>query len=370
MLGNAENVRVTAFTDPFRQADKYLQLASNSPPCHIEARWVVPLEADPDRCEEAALDDHPFSAHRDHLTAVAYRMLGSRSEAEDAVQEAWLRYAASDRAGIDDLRAWLTTVTTRICLDVLRSARVRREAYVGPWLPEPIVNRLPDAHPDPADEVARTEELSLALLAVLERLSPEQRVAFVLHDVFAVPFDEIATVLDTSAAAARQLASRARRAVADSGVRRHSADLAEQRRVLEAFLAAAGRGDIDGLLAVLAPEVVVTGDGGGVGPAARTPVTGALRVARFLVGLFRHAERNDTVVEPVLVNGDLGLLIDTTFPDGRTFLVVMTFAVADGRIVAIYDQLNPAKLDRVPRPDPARDVRSSDMVMPRPAPPG
>jgi RNA polymerase sigma-70 factor (ECF subfamily) len=297
-----------------------------------------------------------FDAHRDHLEAVAYRLLGSRAEAEDAVQEAWLRYAAADRSDVADLRGWLTTVTTRICLDVLRSARLRREAYVGSWLPEPIVTRLPSGWPDPADAVARTEELSLALLTVLERLSPEQRVAFVLHDVFAVPFDEIATTLDTTVPAARQLASRARRAVTDSRVRRYSPDHDEQRRVLQAFIAAAGRGDIDGLLAVLAPEVVVTGDGGGVGSATRTPITGRLRVARFLSGLFRQAARNETVAEVVLVNGDLGLLTETTYPDGQTLRLVMVFAVADGRIVAVYNQLNPAKLDRVPHPDPARDL--------------
>ncbi|NJC69265.1 RNA polymerase sigma factor SigJ [Planosporangium thailandense] len=305
-----------------------------------------------------------FDAHRAHLEAVAYRLLGSRAEAEDAVQEAWLRYAAADRSDIADLRGWLTTVTTRICLDVLRSARVRREAYVGSWLPEPIVTRLPSDWPDPADAVARTDEVSLALLTVLERLSPEQRVAFVLHDVFAVPFDEIATTLDTTVAAARQLASRARRAVADSGVRRHSADRAEQQRVLAAFMAAAGSGDLDGLLAVLAPEVVVTGDGGGVGPATRTPVTGRLRVARFLLGLFRQAARNETVAEPVLVNGDLGLLAETTYPNGQTLRLVMAFTVADGRITAVYDQLNPAKLARVPRTEPARAA-----LTPPPGPP-
>jgi RNA polymerase sigma-70 factor (ECF subfamily) len=265
-----------------------------------------------------------FDAHRDHLEAVAYRLLGSRAEAEDAVQEAWLRYAAADRSDVADLRGWRT--------------------------------RLPSGWPDPADAVARTEELSLALLTVLERLSPEQRVAFVLHDVFAVPFDEIATTLDTTVPAARQLASRARRAVTDSRVRRYSPDHDEQRRVLQAFIAAAGRGDIDGLLAVLAPEVVVTGDGGGVGSATRTPITGRLRVARFLSGLFRQAARNETVAEVVLVNGDLGLLTETTYPDGQTLRLVMVFAVADGRIVAVYNQLNPAKLDRVPHPDPARDL--------------
>src|SRR6266511_4205825 len=196
-----------------------------------------------------------FSAHRDHLMAVAYRMLGSRSDAEDAVQEAWLRFAAARTEEIADLRAWLTTVTARICLDLLRSARVRREAYVGPWLPERVV---------------RLDEVSLALLVVLERLTPEQRVAFILHDVFAVPFDEIASVLGGTPEAARQLASRARRAVAE-GRPRHRADLNEQRRVLSAFLNAAERGDVDALLAVLAPDVVAIGDGGGVAPAGKAP---------------------------------------------------------------------------------------------------
>lgn len=300
-------------------------------------------------------ESREFSTHRDHLMAVAYRMLGSRAEAEDAVQEAWLRYASADADAIVDLRGWLTTVTARICLDVLRSARVRREAYVGPWLPEPVVTRLPGTGLDPADEVAQAEEVSYALLVVLERLGPEQRVAFVLHDVFAVPFDEIATVLGTNPAAARQLATRARKAVADGGVRERPAR-AEQRRVLEAFLAAARHGDLDGLVAVLAPDVVATGDGGGVAPAGRVPVVGALRVARFLLGLFRQVDRFQVVVEPVLINDDLGLLAEGVFPDGLRHRVVMSFVVADGRIQGVYNQLNPAKLDGVPHPDPARNL--------------
>ncbi len=249
-----------------------------------------------------------FEAHRDHLLGVAYRMLGSRAEAEDAVQEAWLRYATGRPDELADPRGWLTTVTARICLDVLRSARVRRESYVGQWLPEPVVSRLPADEPDPADRVARTEEVSLALLLVLDRLTPEQRVAFVLHDVFAVPFEEVAAVLGTTAAAARQLASRGRRAVA-GGTLRHDRDRAEQQRVLVAFLAAAERGDIDGLLAVLAPEVIVIGDGGGVGQAAREPITGGLRVARFLLNLYRQTRRAGVLSGPVLVNGDLGMLV-------------------------------------------------------------
>jgi RNA polymerase sigma-70 factor (ECF subfamily) len=307
-----------------------------------------------------------FSAHRDHLMAVAYRLLGTRSEAEDAVQEAWLRYASATGTGasggsaepakIDDLRAWLTTVTTRICLDVLRSARVRREAYVGPWLPEPIVTRLPGGGPDPADEVAQADEVSLALLVVLEKLSPEQRAAFVLHDAFGVPFEEIAATLGTTPAAARQLASRARKAASDGTVRRTS-DRAEQRRVLDAFLAASRRGDLDALLAVLAPDVVATGDGGGIGPAATKPIIGQLRVARFLLGLFRLADRTpDTVVELVRVNDDLGLLVDLVFPDGARLRGVICFVVADGQITAAYSQVNPNKLDRVPAADPARNL--------------
>jgi RNA polymerase sigma-70 factor (ECF subfamily) len=296
-------------------------------------------------------DSDEFSAHRAHLTGVAYRILGSRSEAQDAVQEAWLRYRAADRAGIADLRGWLTTVTARICLDELRSARVRREAYVGPWLPEPLVTRLPAGGldgADPAELVARTEQVSLALLVVLERLSPQQRVAFVLHDVFAVPFEEIAATLGTTVPAARQLASRARRAVADSEAG-HRGDLAEQQRVLSAFLAAAQRGDIDGLVKVLAPDVVVVGDGGGLAPAATRPITGALRVARFLANLFRRSHDVDVTVEPVLVNGDLGLQAEGVFSDGSQQRLVMGLAIADGRISAVYNQLNPGKLARVPR---------------------
>jgi len=286
-----------------------------------------------------------FEAHRDHLTAVAYRMLGSRADAEDAVQEAWLRWDAN-RDEIREVRAWLTTVTARICLDQLRSARARRESYVGPWLPEPVVEPMSD----PAAQVDRADQVSYALLVVLERLSPEQRVAFVLHDVFGVPFEEIASVLATTAVAARQLASRARRAVTGGGVPRHTADLAEQRRVVTAFLAAAEHGDLDGLLRVLAPDVVAVGDGGGVVPAGRHPLEGALPVARFMLGLFRRyapdaAKRR---IEPVLINGDLGMLAETELPDGSRLRGTMAFAVAGGRLTGIFNQANPAKLVQIP----------------------
>lgn len=305
-------------------------------------------------------DGQEFEPHREHLTAVAYRMLGSRADAEDAVQEAWLRWrsATGDGGEIRDPRAWLTTVTARICLDQLRSARVRREAYVGQWLPEPLVERLPasgDLGTDPADRVARTEQVSYALLVVLERLSPEQRVAFVLHDVFGLRYGEIAPVLGTTEPAARQLASRARRAVQADGGARHTAGPAEQRRVLTAFLAAANTGDLDGLLAVLAPDVVMIGDGGGVVPAAPRPIEGAVPAARFMAGLFRRYGRAGGLhAELVDVNGDLGVLVEVEQPDRQRIRGTVVVSVAGGRVTGIYNQVNPAKLRGLPEPDPER----------------
>ena len=286
--------------------------------------------------------EEEFERERPHLISVAYRMLGSRAEAEDAVQEAWLRYHRAQGGGeIHDLRGWLTTITGRICLDVLKSARVRREAYPGPWLPEPVVSFLDD----PAERVAQRHEVSLALLVVLEKLTPEQRVAVVLHDAFAVPFDEVAAVLNTTVSAARQHASRGRRAVAE-GQARHTADLTEQRQVLEAFLAAAGSGDLLALAAVLAPEVVAFNDGGGIVNAGRNPIYGADRVARFYAGIFsqRLRDTRDVTLEPVLVNGAAGVLARGDYLDGRKLLSLFTAAVSDGRITAIYNQLNPVKL--------------------------
>jgi len=284
----------------------------------------------------SVVDD--FEAERPHLLAVAYRMLGSRAEAEDAVQEAWLRYDRARAGGeIRDLRGWLTTITGRICLDVLRSARVRREAYPGQWLPEPVVTA------GPAETVETRHEVGLALLVVLEKLTPEQRVAVVLHDAFAVPFDEIADVLNSSVEAARQHASRGRRAIAADGAR-HTADLAEQRRVLAAFMAATASGDLNALAAVLAPGVVAISDGGGVVSAGINPIFGAEKVARFCAGIFRNRQPADYSIEEVLVNGAVGALMRGTYADGRKLLAVVGFAVADGRITGIYNQLNPNKL--------------------------
>ncbi|MGS2613192.1 RNA polymerase sigma factor SigJ [Micromonospora sp. LZ34] len=302
-----------------------------------------------------------FEAERGRLLAVAYRMLGSRSEAEDAVQETWLRYAGAladpaARAEIGHLGAWLTTTCARICLDVLRSARVRREAYPGQWLPEPVVTPLdqgPSADgyaPDPAERAVRTDQVGTALMVVLERLGPEQRVAFVLHDVFALPFARVAEVLGITEVAARQLASRARRAVNAPDAPRHTADSAEQRRVLAAFVAAAESGELAELVKVLAPDVVLIGDSGGQFPAARRPVVGADAVARFTRGLFGRAGRYAGTLRarPVLVDGALGLQMETVYSDGRPLRLVVALAVHEGRVTGIFHQLNPEKVADLP----------------------
>ncbi|AEV88840.1 RNA polymerase subunit sigma-70 [Actinoplanes sp. SE50] len=280
-----------------------------------------------------------FETHRAYLTAVAFRMLGNRAEAEDAVQEAWLRCAQQD--DIRDPRGWLTTVTGRICLDQLNSARVRRTSYPGEWLPAFAVD--PDA--DPALYAERADQVSVALLVVLERLSPEQRVAFVLHDAFGLPFEEVAAVLDTTPATARQHASRGRRAAADGQIR-HNAGLAEQRRVLQAFLLAAQSGDMRMLAAVLAPDVVSISDGGGVARSALRPVLGWEKVGRLFHGILtrRAHEVSDLKVDPVLVEGGAAMMLRGRWPDGSPLLSVITVAVQDGRITGVFTQQNPAKL--------------------------
>lgn len=285
-----------------------------------------------------------FQQHRSHLLGVGYRLTGSWADAEDAVQESWLRLQRTEREELRDLRGWLTVVVGRLCLDRLRSATVQRERYVGPWLPEPLVTSLDD----PADDVVRDEGVRMAALVVLERLTPDQRVAFVLHDAFDVPFRDIAGLLDCSEAAARQHASRGRRTVADAELAPR-APLSEQRRVLEALTTALAAADLDAVIAVLHPDAVMLGDGGGKERTARRPVVGAQKVARFLLGLLeRYGAAQLTTAGPVLVNGDLGLLIpespgdvDHPTPIARR---ISCFAVRDGRISAIYDIVNPDKL--------------------------
>jgi RNA polymerase sigma-70 factor (ECF subfamily) len=290
-----------------------------------------------------------FERHRSRVFGVAYRMLGSRVEAEDVVQETWLRYAGHG-PDVVDLQAWLTTVAARICLDVLRSARVRREAYVGPWLPEPLVARLPDAFEvtDPGESAVRNEQVGLALLLVLERLSPEQRVAFVLHDVFAVPFDVIGKTLGTSSANARQLAARGRRVVRDTRMTAADVSSSEQRKVLAAFVRAADAGDLHGLAQVLAPDVELVGDGGGLAPTIRSPLVGFEPVSRFVVELFDRARREGLArAELVSVNEMLGFVVEWS-----GLLSVIAPQVVGGRIVALYHVRNPDKLREIEAPDP------------------
>lgn len=285
-----------------------------------------------------------FEAERRRLVGLAYRMLGTVTDAEDVVQEAWLRLSRSG-ADVADLPAWLTTVTSRLCLDKLRAVRRAREEYVGPWLPEPVVTGLADTAPGPADLVELDDSVRLALLLVLEELSPEQRVAFVLHDVFAVPFEDVAATLGISAPAARQHASRARRAVRDRSPER-AVPPERERAALEAFRAAALGGDLAELVAVLAPDVVLRSDGGGVVSAALRPVVGADKVARLLAGLVALAEGPIESTD-VLVNGEPGVVVRALARGVRETTVVVPHVGPDGRVVAVDIVRNPQKLTRV-----------------------
>ncbi|WP_049559193.1 RNA polymerase sigma factor SigJ [Nonomuraea sp. SBT364] len=275
-----------------------------------------------------------FEEHREHLWAVAYRILGTVTDADDAVQETWLRWRQADQQAVTDARAYLTTIVSRICYDLLTSARARRESYVGEWLPEPVVTEL-----GPEDRATLDDSISLALLAVLERLSPAERTAFVLHDAFAVPFEEIGEILGRSAGAVRQLASRARARVQEYAPR-GTADRAAHLKVVEAFAAAATSGDLQGLVEVLDPDVEWRADGGGVVTAAMVPVVGSGRVAKLVQGLVERWFDGMTA-EFREVNGAPGVVVRDAdgVPDS-----VMAFRVADGRVVRVDVVRNPAKL--------------------------
>ncbi len=275
-----------------------------------------------------------FERHRPHLRAVAYRMLGSVSEADDALQEAWLRLSRSDTDAVANLGGWLTTVVGRVCLDMLRARRSRQEDYVGSWLPEPIVSL--DSETDPEQEAMIADSVGLALLVVLETLTPAERLAFVLHDMFAVPFEEIAPIVGRTPDAARQLASRARRRV-QGAAPDVDTDLTRQRELVDAFLAASRAGDFDALLAVLDPEVVFRVDSGKISPLARPPITGAAAVAAQVLS---RGTRFAPHARPALVNGAAGAIVG---PERRPFAVV-GFTVARGRIVAIDLIIDPEKL--------------------------
>lgn len=274
---------------------------------------------------------------RRQLTRLAYRMLGSVADAEDVVQEAYARwYAQTDeqRDAVESPGAWLTKVASRICLDVLRSARVRRESYVGEWLPEPLPGSAPAQTGDPADRVALDESIGMAFLVVLESMTPAERVAFVLHDMFAVPFEEIAPVIGRSVEAARQLASRARRRVQGGPPERHVGQ-ARRRKIVEAFISASRGGDFAALLELLDPEVVMRGDAAAIRLGGGAEIRGAEAVARFFDGRARAAK-------PALVDEVVDVAV---VPRGR-LLLVLRLEVRDDRIFAIHAVADPDTLAR------------------------
>ncbi|HLZ95843.1 MAG TPA: sigma-70 family RNA polymerase sigma factor [Candidatus Dormibacteraeota bacterium] len=276
-----------------------------------------------------------FEEHRDHLRGVAYRMLGSLAEADDAVQNAWIRFSGADAGQVENIGGWLTTIVARVCLNMLRSRNVRREELGG--LPDPLVSAESELQPE--DEAVLADSVGLALLVVLDSLTPSERLAFVLHDVFQLPFDEIAPMVDRSPAAARQLASRARRRVRAANLRRPDRDLARQRQVVDAFFAAARNGDFDSLIAVLDPDVVLRSDFG-----ARRPVPPVIRGATAVLGqALIGGAIPDTRLHPVLVNGGAGVIVTRR---GRPF-TVMGFTVAGGKIVEIDAWAEPERVRRI-----------------------
>jgi RNA polymerase sigma-70 factor (ECF subfamily) len=278
-----------------------------------------------------------FEASRDHLHAVAYRMLGSAADADDAVQEAWLRLSRSDIDGVANMRGWLTTVVSRICLDMLRARRARREQPVEQWELEPIV--APAAAPDPEEELLLADSVGLALLVVLETLSPPERLAFVLHDMFGVPFEEIAPIVDREVPATRQLASRARRRVQGAGTEARATELAAQRRVVDAFLAASRSGDFEALVAVLDPDVEFHADRAGV-ENAPLHVRGAAEVATAVL------ERGSPFAQfarPAIVDGRAGLVVVA----GKRVLAVLALTVDGERVTELDMTRDPEKLRTV-----------------------
>jgi RNA polymerase sigma-70 factor (ECF subfamily) len=280
------------------------------------------------------MSDDAFARHRRLLFTVAYEMLGSASDAEDVVQETWLRWADVDHAAVRDPRGYLVRIVTRQALNRLRTLARRREDYVGEWLPEPLVTG-----PDVAADVELAESLSMAMLTVLETLGPPERAVFVLREEFDTPYDEIAEAVGKSAAAVRQIAHRAREHVAARRPR-VPVTATEQQEALDRFLAAVRHGDLQGLLDVLAPDVVVVADGGGLVPAARRPVEGAERVASLLIRGLRSV---DFEAAAVWLNGSPAIRIDA----GTAFNAAVSVAVEDGRITRIYVVANPQKLARL-----------------------
>ncbi|MEV4158634.1 sigma-70 family RNA polymerase sigma factor [Nonomuraea dietziae] len=286
------------------------------------------------------MDEHDFlaeqfEAHRGHLRAVAYRMLGSLSDAEDAVQESWLRLNRSDVSGVENLAGWLTAVVAHVCLDMLRSRKARRDEPVGWHVPEPSTS---GRQTDPEHEAVLADSVGRALLVVLERLSPAERIAFVLHDMFAVPFDELAPIVGRSSVTTKKLASRARQRVKGTATVA-GADLAWHRRVVDAFLAASRGRDINGLLAVLDPGVVRRADAAALPPGVPTEIRGVEAVVEETLLLAQHAR----FAEPALVNGALGIVVA---PHGRLVLA-LTLTFRDGKIAEYEVIADPARLQEL-----------------------
>jgi RNA polymerase sigma factor (sigma-70 family) len=278
-----------------------------------------------------------FEEHRPHLRAVAYRMLGSVSEADDAVQDAWLRVSRADASEVDNPGGWLTTVVARVCLNMLRARNTRREQPLDTQLPDPVIS--PYRMPQPDDQAVLADSVSLALLVVLDTLSPAERLAFVLHDMFGLPFEEIAVMVDRSPAAARQLASRARRRIKGVEIPAPDHDRVRQRAVVDAFFRAARGGDFDALVAVLDPDVVLRADFGGRRPAAPKITRGAAGVAKqAVIGALPHAE-----LHPALVNGAAGVVITVR---GRPF-AILGFTVTNGKIIEIDAIADPERVARI-----------------------
>ena len=283
-----------------------------------------------------------FEEQRGHLRAVAYRMLGSLTEADDAVQDAWLRLSQSRADEVENLSAWLTTIVGRVCLNVLRSRNVRREEPLGVHVPDPVIS--PESELGPEEEALLADSVGLALLVVLDTLAPAERLAFVLHDMFELPFEEIAPMVGRTPAAARQLASRARRRVKGADVPAPDPDLARQRRVVDAFFLAARGGDFDALVAVLDPGVVLRIDAGAEQPAASMVLHGAAAVAKQArIGLRAMFARPVVHLRPALVNGAAGVVVTL----GERPMTVMGFTVAGGRIVEIDAIADPERVRRI-----------------------
>jgi len=283
-------------------------------------------------------DGDPLAPHRGRLLGLAYRMLGSRSDAEDVVQDAYLRFAGAQ--DVHNPEAFLVTVVTRLCLDRLKSAKAQREVYVGPWLPEPVFD-AEGLSAEAATELA--DDLSFALLLALDRLSPMERAAFLLHDVFDTPFSEVAAMLDRTEAACRQLASRARRAVRDERPP-PAATPDSHARLLQAFNDAVASGNVRQLAELLREDAVAITDGGGRKFAARNPIIGADKVARFFIGLAGKTAGHDVRIEPAVINGAVGALL---YLDGELDLT-LSMAIDGEKIAAIYVVRNPDKLRHLP----------------------